>query len=1574
MNMNFNISGIFFYTTDPMNGHFKNIVFDWYRLVSSFIFYTNCNYPEAAIIGDVLFEEILIVRSNARLFHEVTSSIIYMGAANVTIKNSNFDEFYFFPNANSITVALYSNVKCIPNDGEIQIYNYQNISLSLDNAPSENERGIILAIVFTTEKYRKSISYTSDSKFANYEDQFYPVYYISGTLADDTYLINNFFSNLTNGRWDFMIIIGPENQIILQNNTFENGSNLEGDVIRLAAFNYLQARNTVFRSYNLSEANDLSYFAIQTFPWASVFFDTITVENWRTLQFSIISSTRALDVVSITNGLFTNIVHTEDTPLFNFHLLKSFQFINHNFSNVHEVNGGIIEGVKIQLIDLNSTMSLTISQLSLDNCHIELVKINAVFNNPPSAKQLTISNLNYTNSHFPVDGKLVESGSIQFNGDLLIMFDNLLFKNISFPVKGKILSVKHQLKADVILSNSVFSQMNNAGIEIESTNAKNSVLNTRIKFIKSSFDSINGFRRSFISISEGGRLRIDNCTFTNIVSFQSGSIIDAGFQKSETVIENSIFRNNSAAEGGLFFIESESFIICRNWTIVNNFALIGGIVYTTSGGTFEFYESQIHDNYAYANAFGVMNEHLPRNILDNEFINKKCSKLWFIDESFINNVYAPLIENVIEDLDLFLLILSSLVIENNTIISNQEYLINSYISSIVIKDSEVHSIWNERRVIELSISNLTLSNMNITNIVAQNGASFIFALMENNVKVQNVLVKDSQVELLEIRSSEITIDTLKFINVASERSLMRITNWREVKIDEISVQNWSSGSMNLFEINESKVEHINGVNVSDVQNTVFNIYYSDVSSIGFLTISNWSKAMHLDRTSVGIIKNSVFTMNGGSDTNYGGAIELFDSEVTLSTSQFIGNKATSGGAVAFRCTSLRFWSLNLDSSSFKSNTASVQGGAIYYNYKRPTFSNVMYQNNSAEYGRDIASYPVKIQVENSESDELVLSDVGSGVKLDTPLNLKLVDFDNQTIVLDNSTQIFIQAINFSQAAVKGFNAEILNQGVASFDDILFIAPPGSKNIKFSVICKAIDAEKIDRIFGSQLGSSKIFAGFRYCKRGEFQTASKECHECSTGTYSFDWNSSQCYNWMEDAMCLGKTEISVDEGYWRRNSNSTKIVKWLNKDAWNGGYFNRQDNPTEWAKGYEGNLCSEWSITDDSKYQHVGENKCQKCPNPILNTFRVVGVWIVVFAFMMALIVINIRKTKDSKISIMMRIMTNYLQILSTSMSFSVSYPKTLTDLFVPVSRIGATSDTFLSFDCFIEDYVIKGPFPSKAFFKLFLSSLLPLILFFFVSLIWVGLFVIKRKWVPDLKRNIAISVISILFLIHPKLTENSLEIYRWVEIDQNVTKVRIDTNMDCYSVDHINWTVILGIPSIVVWVVGCPVFAFVLLYRNISKLESNKVKQYFLILFQGLRHRTFYWEFANSVKKMLILVSFFMPVSLRILFCVVVLVASIRIQKHLRPYKEEANNQLEMSALFAGVVTLLSGLSLEERDQIGYLNLWILIFVLAVNLIFLSTWGYTAFKIFYKQFKQRKVRFTSKNSSWQMHQKSQLLR
>ena len=141
-------------------------------------------------------------------------------------------------------------------------------------------------------------------------------------------------------------------------------------------------------------------------------------------------------------------------------------------------------------------------------------------------------------------------------------------------------------------------------------------------------------------------------------------------------------------------------------------------------------------------------------------------------------------------------------------------------------------------------------------------------------------------------------------------------------------------------------------------------------------------------------------------------------------------------------------------------------------------SNITFTNNTAQYGPNIASYPFKITFQNSTSDQMKLDDLGSGIKYGQDLKLTLRDFDDQVMVLDNENQIILTSQNSDEATVKGFNSAILRQGVATFDNFILSAKPGSQGINVVASSKAIDRNTINTVFG-KISDNIIKANLRY---------------------------------------------------------------------------------------------------------------------------------------------------------------------------------------------------------------------------------------------------------------------------------------------------------------------------------------------------------------------------------------------------------------------------------------------------------------------------------------------------------------
>ena len=177
---------------------------------------------------------------------------------------------------------------------------------------------------------------------------------------------------------------------------------------------------------------------------------------------------------------------------------------------------------------------------------------------------------------------------------------------------------------------------------------------------------------------------------------------------------------------------------------------------------------------------------------------------------------------------------------------------------------------------------------------------------------------------------------------------------------------------------------------------------------------------------------------------------------------------------------------------FEGNTATQDGGVIYYDYNRPVIKNSIFINNHALYGPNIASYPVKIGINDSSFDHMSFTNVGSGVVYEDEIRLVLLDYDDQAMVLNSQDYIKINPSNFSQSSVLGTNHGQLTNGIASFSNLILQHQPGASNITFIASSKAIDKNKIESVFGSPISDNTIDVSFRWCKPGEIYDKVDSC--------------------------------------------------------------------------------------------------------------------------------------------------------------------------------------------------------------------------------------------------------------------------------------------------------------------------------------------------------------------------------------------------------------------------------------------------------------------------------------------------
>ena len=233
--------------------------------------------------------------------------------------------------------------------------------------------------------------------------------------------------------------------------------------------------------------------------------------------------------------------------------------------------------------------------------------------------------------------------------------------------------------------------------------------------------------------------------------------------------------------------------------------------------------------------------------------------------------------------------------------------------------------------------------------------------------------------------------------------------------------------------------------------------------------------------------HSQFTNLGSLAIKQGGALLMVDSNMTMQDVDFINNIAVDGGAVYYSCLGPNNCILDISYSSFISNHAITSGGAVKYDVYSPILQNITFERNIAMYGPDIASYPVKIKLVDSQTDSIMFSNVGSGIISDTVFTLGLYDHNEQIMNLDSSSSIQISLINTNNSDIGGTLIVKTTNGQALFDEIAFSSLPGTTNVQYKLDSSGLDKDILRRQYGNGYTQNNIVVDFRFCKPGEIQT-------------------------------------------------------------------------------------------------------------------------------------------------------------------------------------------------------------------------------------------------------------------------------------------------------------------------------------------------------------------------------------------------------------------------------------------------------------------------------------------------------
>jgi hypothetical protein len=314
-----------------------------------------------------------------------------------------------------------------------------------------------------------------------------------------------------------------------------------------------------------------------------------------------------------------------------------------------------------------------------------------------------------------------------------------------------------------------------------------------------------------------------------------------------------------------------------------------------------------------------------------------------------------------------------------------------------------------------------------------------------------------------------------------------------------------------------------------------------------------------------------------------------------------------------------------------------------------------------------------------------------------------------------------------------------------------------------------------------------------------------------------------------------------------------------------------------------------------------------------------------------------------------------LQVVSLAAVFPVRWPAEIERFFAFQSAISSVSQTLLSPDCELSHMT-----PADAFYQKQIGfAFLPIVIVVVCNFVWC----IGRNTKQRCRTNhstkayyndrAVLSWVTLLYLAYPTSVTQGLSMMGCEKIG-GVLWLAADLQEPCYIGRHLtNWWLIC-LPQILMFVLGLPLGAAVVLWRNRHNLHSPRTQFRWGILYAGYRDKLYWWEITIVIRKLVMVLvggvfasrlgpdmQIYLSLALVVVFVVGHLVA--------QPFNEltihhKMLHWLELGALLACFATLYSGMLFYIGHETGRLPDWTL--NLASGVIIGGNSGFMIYSIF----------------------------
>ncbi|CAD8119965.1 unnamed protein product [Paramecium sonneborni] len=678
----------------------------------------------------------------------------------------------------------------------------------------------------------------------------------------------------------------------------------------------------------------------------------------------------------------------------------------------------------------------------------------------------------------------------------------------------------------------------------------------------------------------------------------------------------------------------------------------------------------------------------------------------------------------------------------------------------------------------------------------------------------------------------------------------------------------------------------------------------------------------------------------------GGAIYT-NSEILIYNCQIQKNIANVGGGI-YQIESIQYPVLNNQiyenmADNFGENIISIPDKLALQIYKMEILPNIRLFDNDQLTIDQVYIKPYKT-IEGKISQQLLIP---SGqaiskykyfdwknrqyIKSNYTFHLVLLNQQNQIIknLKDTSCRIQSRIHNIleNQTDQDNFLLNFTNLNTIKFDDltqnynldnmIIYLDNELPENLCLLIefICNSIQIP----IFNKELPYNLIGSHNNYklrvevrtlpCQFGEIKSVENfSCILCddSQGLFSLKINQPKCQ--VKDdvsTISVNSSQLNLKQGFWRPYIDTNKVSNCLNLlSNCLGGLIEGDQSCTN---GHIGALCEEcdlYNTRGDGEYSISQRFTCGSCQEIQKNTviITLVSFWTLISVFISVqgtikathnvlpdfkFIFYNPTQNHQDTSAILMKLLTNYLQILDIISTFQLDFSEGLQGTLESISS--PFESMIYSLDCFLSNTFKYEIHYARMIWELITP-------FFYISFFFFVYFLASKiRYATFNKSVITTTLIYMYIYLQPTLiggfmlliSYREISDYKW--ISSNVS-YRYDSDI------HQLWIFQFCLPSLFTLSIIIPFYLLFGLYQNRNKFHLKMIKQSWGYLYLEYRNLAYYWEIVKIFQRELIILTltyFEDSILIKAIIVVLILIIYLNLNKKFKPYNLNNLNELD---------------------------------------------------------------------------------